>query len=53
MGEELPPTELLEFNYSLGQLNIDNAVFSKDDVVKTEAIELVVFGFEAVPVGAL
>ena len=34
LGEELPPNELLEFNYSLGQLNIDNAVFAKDDVVR-------------------
>lgn len=33
-GEELPPRELQNFNYSLGQLNIDNSTFSKDDVVR-------------------
>lgn len=34
VGEELPPLPLREFNYSLAQLNIDNNIFSKDDVVR-------------------
>ncbi len=33
-GEELPPPELQNFNYSLAQINIDNSLFSKDDVVR-------------------
>ncbi len=33
-GEELPPVALREFNYNLAQLNVDNFVFSKDDVVR-------------------
>jgi signal transduction histidine kinase len=33
-GEELPPVPLREFNYSLAQINIDNNVFAKDDVVR-------------------
>lgn len=33
-GEILPPVPLQEFNYSLAQLNIDNAIFAKDDVVR-------------------
>ena len=33
-GEVLPPLELRDFNYSLAQLNIDNNIFSKDDVVR-------------------
>lgn len=33
-GEELPPILLRDFNYSLAQLNIDNNIFSKDDVVR-------------------
>ena len=33
-GEELPPGGLREFHYSLAQLNIDNSVFAKDDVVR-------------------
>ena len=34
IGEILPPEGLREFNYSLGQLNIDNNTFAKDDVVR-------------------
>lgn len=34
VGEILPPEGLRTFNYSLAQLNIDNNVFSKDDVVR-------------------
>jgi signal transduction histidine kinase len=34
IGEILPPRELQEFNFSLGQINIDNNTFSKDDVVR-------------------
>jgi signal transduction histidine kinase len=33
-GEIFPPKELQSFNFSLGQLNIDNNAFSKDDVVR-------------------
>jgi signal transduction histidine kinase len=33
-GEGLPPEALREFPYFLAQLNIDNSVFSKDDVVR-------------------
>lgn len=33
-GEELPPILLRDFNYSLAQLNIDNNIFAKDDVVR-------------------
>lgn len=33
-GEELPPIPLREFNYSLAQINVDNNVFAKDDVVR-------------------
>ncbi len=33
-GEELPPLMLREFDYSLAQLNVDNNIFSKDDVVR-------------------
>jgi signal transduction histidine kinase len=33
-GEELPPLPLREFNYNLAQLNVDNFVFAKDDVVR-------------------
>lgn len=33
-GEELPPIPLRDFHYSLAQLNIDNSIFSKDDVVR-------------------
>jgi signal transduction histidine kinase len=33
-GEELPPIPLREFNYSLAQINLDNNVFAKDDVVR-------------------
>jgi signal transduction histidine kinase len=33
-GENLPPKELQDFNYSLGQINIDNLTFAKDDVVR-------------------
>ncbi len=33
-GEELPPLMLRDFDYSLAQLNIDNNIFSKDDVVR-------------------
>jgi signal transduction histidine kinase len=33
-GEELPPKELREFNFSLAQINIDNVNFSRDDVVR-------------------
>ena len=34
VGEVLPPEQLREFNYALSQLNIDNNIFSKDDVVR-------------------
>jgi signal transduction histidine kinase len=34
VGEILPPEGLREFNYSLAQLNIDNNIFAKDDVVR-------------------
>jgi hypothetical protein len=34
IGEILPPEGLRSFNYSLAQLNIDNSVFAKDDVVR-------------------
>lgn len=34
LGEVLPPEGLRDFNYSLAQLNIDNNVFSKDDLVR-------------------
>ncbi len=34
IGEILPPEELRDFNYSLAQLNIDNNIFAKDDVVR-------------------
>ena len=33
-GEELPPVALRDFNYNLAQLNVDNFIFSKDDVVR-------------------
>jgi signal transduction histidine kinase len=33
-GEELPPVQLRDFNYNLAQLNVDNFIFSKDDVVR-------------------
>lgn len=33
-GEELPTIPLRDFNYSLAQLNIDNNIFAKDDVVR-------------------
>lgn len=33
-GEELPPLALREFDYSLAQLNVDNNIFAKDDVVR-------------------
>lgn len=33
-GEELPPISLRDFPYFLAQLNVDNAIFSKDDVVR-------------------
>jgi signal transduction histidine kinase len=33
-GEILPPEELRRFHFSLAQLNIDNNVFAKDDVVR-------------------
>ncbi|MEA9354867.1 CHASE2 domain-containing protein [Bacteriovorax sp. PP10] len=33
-GEELPPLPLREFNYNLAQLNVDNFIFAKDDVVR-------------------
>ena len=33
-GENLPPEELRNFDYSLAQLNIDNTTFAKDDVVR-------------------
>jgi signal transduction histidine kinase len=33
-GEILPPDELRRFHYSLAQLNQDNNVFAKDDVVR-------------------
>ena len=33
-GEQLPPVALRDFNYNLAQLNVDNFVFSKDDVVR-------------------
>jgi signal transduction histidine kinase len=33
-GEELPPVSLRDFNYNLAQLNVDNFVFAKDDVVR-------------------
>lgn len=34
IGEVLPPDKLREFNYALAQLNIDNNIFAKDDVVR-------------------
>jgi hypothetical protein len=33
-GEILPPEELRRFHYSLAQLNIDNNIFAKDDVIR-------------------
>ena len=33
-GELLPPEELRDFDYSLAQINVDNATFAKDDVVR-------------------
>jgi signal transduction histidine kinase len=33
-GEELPPLPLRDFDYSLAQINIDNNVFAKDDVIR-------------------
>lgn len=33
-GEILPPEGLREFKYALAQLNIDNNIFAKDDVVR-------------------
>ncbi len=33
-GEILPPNELRNFHYSLAQLNLDNNVFAKDDVIR-------------------
>jgi signal transduction histidine kinase len=33
-GETLPPEELKRFHYSLAQLNLDNNVFAKDDVIR-------------------
>ncbi len=32
VGEVIPPPELQDIGFSLGQLNIDNMVFAKDDV---------------------
>lgn len=34
IGELLPPESLREYNYALAQLNIDNFIFAKDDVVR-------------------
>lgn len=34
LGEVLPPAELQGFGFNLAQINIDNAVFAKDDVVR-------------------
>ena len=34
LGEIIPPEKLREFQYSLAQLNIDNSVFAKDDVIR-------------------
>lgn len=34
VGEQLPPIPLREFNYSLAQINVDNNIFAKDDVVR-------------------
>lgn len=33
-GEILPPEDLRRFHYSLAQINIDNNVFAKDDVIR-------------------
>lgn len=33
-GEELPPLPLRDFDYALAQLNIDNNIFAKDDVIR-------------------
>lgn len=33
-GEQLPPLPLREFDYALAQLNIDNNIFAKDDVIR-------------------
>lgn len=33
-GEELPPLPLRDFDYALAQINIDNNVFAKDDVIR-------------------
>lgn len=33
-GEELPPVPLQDFDYALAQLNIDNNVFARDDVIR-------------------
>ena len=33
-GEILPPIELQRFHFSLAQLNLDNNLFSKDDVIR-------------------
>jgi signal transduction histidine kinase len=33
-GEQLPPLALRDFNYGLAQINIDNNLFAKDDVVR-------------------
>ncbi len=33
-GEVLPPDELRRFHYSLAQLNLDNNIFAKDDVIR-------------------
>ena len=34
VGEVLPPEKLKDFQYSLAQLNIDNTIFAKDDVIR-------------------
>lgn len=44
-GEILPPEKLRSFNYSLAQINIDNNVFAKDDVVRRAIFN--VSGFES------
>lgn len=39
-GEQLPPTELQEFGYSLALINVDNAAFAKDDVSRRAILNI-------------
>jgi hypothetical protein len=39
-GEQLPPKDLQEFGYSLALVNVDNAAFAKDDIVRRAILNI-------------